>query len=250
MTSPHELSDPPTTARGPLPQNSRAHLPNYVSRLAALTGLAGVVFYAIGVFLPGSAPKPDATTAQVVGFFVRHRSPLLTGFALQLIALALLLCFLGQLSSVIASAGGTAAPAVTTMTAGWVILITIVAVSTLPAMAVVWGGAASSSSDLVRAAYDMQTLGTYAVSSTAAMVSIAAPSIIIWRRRILPTWLAVLGGAEVVANVVELVGLSYQHGTLAGGYADGIGLILWVIWVGAASGCIALRLHDNRQTAR
>jgi hypothetical protein len=249
MASLSDVSDPPSATPSPPPERPPDHLPAGLSTVAALTGLAGVAIYAIGVFLPGSAPKPDTATAQVVAFFVHHRGSLLTGFALQLIALALLLCFLGQLRTLIASAGGAGAPAASTMSAGWVVLMTVVAVSTVPAMAVVWRGAADISSDLVRLAYDMQTLGTYAVSATAAMVSVAAPSIIIWRQRILPRWIAVLGFAEVAANVVELGGLSSRHGTLAGGYADGVGLILWVLWVGVASGGMALRLRANRRIA-
>jgi hypothetical protein len=209
-----------------------------------------VVLYLIGVLLPGRAPTPDAPTPQVVAFFVHQRGPLLTGFALQLIALALLLCFLGQLRTLFASAGGAGTPAASTMTAAWVVLMTIAAVSVLPATTIVWRGAADTSADLVRLAYDMQTVGTYAVSATAAMVSVAAPSIIIWQSRILPGWIAVLGGAEVAVNAAELVGLSSRHGSLAGGYTDGVGLILWVLWVAAASGCLALRLRADKQAAR
>lgn len=209
-----------------------------VGRAGALAGLAGVIFYVIGVLLPGSAPRPDAATSVVVAFFVHHRSALLTGFALQLIALVFLLWFLGHLRALVAAVDG---PAATTMTAGWVVLVTIVGISTLPAMALIWRGAAATSPDLVRLAYDMQTLGTYAVASTAAIVSVLFPSIVIWHNRILPRWLAVLGAAEVAANVAELAGLPARHGALAGGYADGAGQILWVLWVAAASVCMMLR---------
>jgi hypothetical protein len=246
MVSPFDVADARTATPGP----GRDPLPSELSSPVALTGLAGVAFYLSGVFLPGRAPKPDAATPEVVAYLVHHRSTLLTGFALQLVALALLLCFLGQLGTLIASAGGAGRPAASTMTAGWVVLISIVAMSMLPATAIVWRGAASTSADLVRLAYDMQTLGSYAVSATAAMVSVAAPSIIIWRSRVLPRWIAVLGAAAVAANAVELLGLSSRSGSLAGGYIDGAGLLLWAVWVAAASGCLALRLRRNRQAAR
>ena len=40
------------------------------SRLAALTGLAGAVIYVVGVLLPGTVPKPDATGLSIANFFV------------------------------------------------------------------------------------------------------------------------------------------------------------------------------------
>ena len=91
----------------------------------------------------------------------------------------------------------------------------------------------------------MQTLGTYAASSTATIVAIEAPSFVIWRRRLLPRWLAVLGAAEIITNIFELAGLCSRQGALAGGYTDGIGPIIWVLWVAAASVCMALRFYRD-----
>ena len=48
-----------------------------ISRLGCLTGFAGAVFYIVGSLLPGSPPKPDAGTSQVVAFFVDKRGSLL-----------------------------------------------------------------------------------------------------------------------------------------------------------------------------
>ena len=229
------ISDAPIAEPRPAPPSGANGIVPGVGRAGALAGLAGVVVYVIGAFLPGNAPKPDVTTSQIVAFFVSHRSALLTEFALQLVALVLLLCFLGQLRTVIAAGGGIGVPLATTMTAGWVVLITMVSVASLPAMAIVWYGGTTTSPDIVRLAYDMETLGTYAMSATAAMVSVAAPSIVIWRQRILPRSLAVLGAAEVAANVVEFLGLAARHGALAGGNFYGIGLILWLLWVATVS---------------
>jgi hypothetical protein len=125
------------------------------------------------------------------------------------------------------------------MTAAWVVLTTTVLVGTLPAVALVWQGTPSVDPELVRLAYDMEILATYAVSATAAAVSIGVPSVVIWRSCVLPRWLALLGAAEVIVNAVELAGLFFRHGALAGGYADGIGALLWALWVAVASVCVA-----------
>jgi hypothetical protein len=134
-------------------------------------------------------------------------------------------------------------PAASTMTAGWVVLVTMVGASMLPAMAIIWRGGPAAGPGLVRLAYDMQTIGSYAGSAAAGIVSVLFPSIVIWRSRILPRWLAVLGAVEAAANLVELAGLSARHGVFAGGYADGAGQILWVLWVAAASLSMTFRHH-------
>jgi hypothetical protein len=70
----------------------------------------------------------------------------------------------------------------------------------------------------------------YALSAPAAAASVLAPSAIIWRTRVLPRWLAVLGLAEVAVNVIELAGLMTARGGDAAGYAAGIGPLLWTLW--------------------
>jgi hypothetical protein len=163
----------------------------------------------------------------------------LTGFGLELVALAFLLWFLGGLRALVARSGRDGDRLATTMTSAWVVLVTIVATAMLPAMAIVWSGGSGARPDLVSLAYGMQTLGTYSASSSAAFVSIGAPCIALWRSRLLPRWLVLLGGVEMAVNVVELIGLWSTHGALAAGYVYGIGPLAWVLWVAAASVCMA-----------
>jgi hypothetical protein len=217
-----------------------------LSRAGALTGLAGAALYVTGALLPGSAPKPDAAASQVIAYFVDKRGALLTGFSLELVAVGLLLCFLGYLRAVIAGTRSSSTALATSMVAAWMTTIAIVAAGTLPAIAIIWRGAPSTDPVLARFAYDIQTLTTYAITSTAALVSIGAPSIVIWRTCVLPRWLSVLGAAEIAVNIAELSGLSSQHGALAGGYAFGIGPLLWIAWFAAASACMTLKTHPQR----
>jgi hypothetical protein len=237
-------SDDPTTESTVLLPNAhrkRTAARIGVSRVGALTGLAGAVLYVTGALLPGTAPKPDAATSQVIAFFADKRDSLLTGFILELLAVGLLLCFLGYLRAVIADAHPSGTAIATSMVAAWAVTVAVVAAGTLPAVAIIWRGAPGASPDLARFAYDIQTLATYAVTSTAALVSVAAPSFVIWRTGVLPRWLSVLGAAEIAVNVVELTGLSSRHGALAGGYAFGTGPLLWIAWFAAASACMTLK---------
>jgi hypothetical protein len=218
------------------------------SALGALTGLAGAVVYVIGALLPGIAPKPDATTSAVAAFLAHNRSTLLTGFALELIAVGLMVWFVGYLYLAIADASPPQPVLAMSMVAAFVITIAVAAAGTVPVVAIVWRGAAAPS--LIRFAYDIQTIATYVATATVAAVSVAAPSVAIWRTNILPRWLCVLGAVEIAVNVAELVGLASRHGTFAGGYAGGAGPLLWLGWFAAASVCMALRARTAAKPAR
>ena len=77
-------------------------------------------------------------------------------------------------------------------------------------------------------------------------MSIGAPCLAIWRTGVLPRWLCALGALEIVVNLVELLGLASRHGSFAGGYAAGVGPLLWVVWFAAASACLAWRTSRDR----
>jgi hypothetical protein len=240
---------PGSTAHFPSAHPQRPAYSVGLSRAGALTGLAGAALYLAGALLPGSPPKPDATASQVVAFFAARQGSLLAGFSLELVAVGLLLCFLGYLRTVIAHAGHRSSSALaTSMVAAWVATVAIAAAGTLPAIAIIWRGAPSAEPVLASFAYDIQTLATYAITSTTALVSIGAPSVVIWRTRVLPRWLSVLGAAEIAVNVAELSGLSSRHGAFAGGYAFGVGPLLWIVWFAAASACMTLKAHAQRGT--
>lgn len=232
------LTVDPSTSTGRLEQSCGSTAGTAGRIVLALSGLAGSLLYVIGAFLPGSTPKPDASMSQVVGFFLRERNSLLAGSTIELASLLFILMFLGELRTVIGRSDDSVA---TAMTAAWVVLVTIVAVAMLPAIAILWGGVGTADPRIVRWAFDIQNLGLYSVSAPAAAISVAVPSAVIWRKRVLPRGLAILGVIEVAVNILEIIGLPAKHGALAGGYVDGIGPVVWVLWVAATSICMAIR---------
>ena len=245
------ISEAPATDSTALLPNARPERPaerTGPSRAGALTGFAGAALYVAGALLPGSSPKPDAATSQVIAFFADKRGSLLTGFSLELLAVGLLFCFLGYLRAVISGARPSGTAAATSMVAAWVATVAIVAAGTLPAVAIIWRGAPGTDPALARFAYDIQTLATYAITSTVALVSIGAPSVVIWRTGVLPRWLSMLGAAEIAVNLAELSGLSSRHGAFAGGYAFGAGPLLWIAWFAAASACMTFKTHSRQGT--
>jgi hypothetical protein len=161
-------SDDPATESTALLPNAHRKRPAVrigASRAGAATGLAGAVLYVAGALLPGSGLKPDVATSQVIAFFADKRDSLLAGFSLELVAVGLLLCFLGYLRAVIAGAHPSSTALATSMVAAWAVTVAVVAAGTLPAIAIIWRGAPGASPVLARFAYDIQTLATYAITS-------------------------------------------------------------------------------------
>ena len=182
----------------------------------------------------------------IATFFVDKRGALLTGFALQVIALGLLMWFVGQLYQLLNGSDPEHPALATTMLAAFVATMTIVAAGTIPSIAIVWSGARGAGPEIAGFAYAIMTISTYAATSTVAAVTILAASLIIWRTQVLPRWLCILGAIEIALNAVELIGLSFQHGLLAGGYAASIGAIVYLVWFAAASICMARRAAPDQ----
>jgi hypothetical protein len=146
---------------------------------------------------------------------------------------AFLLVFLGFLGDLLARAEGRPW-LLTFLTVGaWLTLFVITAVGLIPLAAAAWRGAVVTAPGIVRIAIDVTNLSEYALSAPVAAASTLAPAIVIWRTRALPRWLAGVALLEVAANIAELAGLAATNGTDAGGYAAGVGPVLWVVWAAA-----------------
>ena len=87
----------------------------------------------------------------------------------------------------------------------------------------------------MRLAYDVENLTLYALGAGAALVSVLAPTVVIWRTRVLPRWLVWLAAVAIFVDLTSLAGLASRHGVNAGGYAAGLGPFVWVVWVAALS---------------
>ncbi len=227
----------------PLPDASQTDHPMSESvwrRAGAAAGAAGALVYVASAYTAGTPLKPDASVQKVVSHLSDKRGGVLTGVLLAAVAVALLIWFLGHLREFLAVEGGSAPLANVTM-ASWVALLVIAIGGTVPLTAVVWRGAGQVDPGIVRLAFDASNLSLYSVSASAALLSVLAPTIVIWRSGALPRWLAALGAIEIAANIVELAGLFTRTGANAAGYADGIGPFVWVIWVAALSITMVIR---------
>jgi hypothetical protein len=202
------------------------------------------VAYVVGAFMGGTPLKPDDPIDKVVTHLHDHRSGLLGGTVLTLVGLALLLWFLGYLRALLAGVEDEGAPLATVTVASWVALFVLVGAGSIPLNVVVWRGADQVDPTLVRLAFDAGNLSLYAITATAALLSVLAPCVVIGRTKVLPRWLLAIGAVEIAVNLVEIAGMFSRNGWNAAGYAYGIGPIVWVVWVAAVSITMMLRRPD------
>ncbi len=207
-----ERVDPPITNR----VACAATTTRSIDVAAAWAGLVGVVLFVTGSLLAGSAPKPDASAADITAFVVQQRSSLLIGTALVLASIPFFGCFVGLLSGVLHDADGGRCTLARAATLGWTLQLSVVAIGILSDTALTWRGASGTDPHLVQFGYDLGTLSLYAVSAMAVALAVGATSVVIFRTGVLPRWLVALGAVEVVVNVVELAGLASRGGVNAG----------------------------------
>lgn len=219
------------------------------SRVGAASGAIGAAVYVVSAFTAGSPLRPDASIQEVVAHLSDERDAVLAGALLGLLAVGLLVWFLGYLVAFLAEAEGGRAPLASVTLASWVGLLVIVVAGGISLGAVVWAGARQLDPGIVRLAFDASNLSFYSLSAVPALLSVLAPIIVIWRSGWLPRWLVALGAIEIVVNVVELAGLFSRTGSNAAGYAWGLGPFVWVIWVAAVSVCVLLRGPEVDETA-
>ena len=132
------------------------------------------------------------------------------------------------------------------MVAAFVVTMAVVAAGTVPVVAIVWRGSPLPGPSLQSSfAYDVQSLATYALHLDSRGGVDQSPIAGDLAYRVLPRWLCVLGVVEIAVNAVELIGLASRHGALAGGYAAGVGPLLWVLWFAAASICMAWQARQR-----
>lgn len=219
------------------------------TRIGPVAGLTGLACYGAGS-LVAALPRPGTATSTVTAHLASSRGSVLAGIALMVLALPFLLVFLGFLVDLLGQAEGRPW-LLTFITAGaWLALFTIIAAGLIPVAAVAWRGAAATSPGTVRLAIDMTNLSQYALSAPAAAASVVAPTFVIWHTRALPRWLAGFAILEVSANVAELPGLAATKGAESGGYAAGVGPVLWVLWgVAVAVTAFAVRPATAPATA-
>jgi hypothetical protein len=206
-----------------------------------VSGVAGAALYAVSAFTAGSPLKPDASLQNVISHLTTSRGALLAGVVLNLVATALLLCFLAYLVCFVAEAEGGRGPLSMLTLGSGVGVLAIVTGGQIPLDVVTWSGPAHFDPTVTRLAFDMANLSLYSISAVVVAVLVLTPTVVVWRSGALPRWLLAVAALEITINAVELGGLFGRAGADAGGYAEGLGPFVWLIWVAAVSLCLMRR---------
>src|SRR5271167_119812 len=84
-------------------------------------------------------------------------------------------------------------------------------------------------------------LPLYSLSAIAALLSVLAPIVVIWRAAYCLARTA--GAHRVHRQYGEFADLFWWSGFNDGGYVDGIGPFVWVVWVAAVSVCMLMKFR-------
>ena len=214
-----------------------------IGKLAATAGIAGVAVYLVAILVVAAPPRPDAPVSQVVSYYTAHRHAyLLQSLALS-VAVLLLIPFLGALFSALDGPEDGRRPLAVASLVAFVLIVAVTFIGTLPMTAVVWRGPESVPSSEVADAFAINNLSLYALSATLAAATVLMPAAVILAFRPLSRIVCLIGAASVILNAVELAGITSHNGWDAAGFGSGVGLFLWLAWVGSL--CVAMLLHRN-----
>src|SRR5437879_3636207 len=100
-------------------------------RWESLSGVAGLAFVFVALFLPGPPPKTDDTTAVLTATLVDHRTAFVYGMLLAALGLMALLWFFGVLGARLASLERRTSPSAIAAVAGGLIGIALMFVGML-----------------------------------------------------------------------------------------------------------------------
>jgi hypothetical protein len=154
--------------------------------MGAAAGAAGAVVYVVSAFTAGVPLRPDAPVSKIIAHLSDKRGALLDGVLLGVIGVGLLLWFLSYLRAFLAQHEGGQAPLAGVTMASWVALLVIAVAGATPLAAVIWRGAGDVNPQIANLAFDASNLSLYSLSAPAAILSVLAPMVVIWRSRALP----------------------------------------------------------------
>ncbi len=203
-------------------------------RLAAGAGVVAALMTIMYVVMPPSTGT-NPSASYVVSVIASNREGALFKNLVGTLSFFLFLFFLGSLFSALGRAeGGTGWMSLVAFGAG-LVMTAVHSVESVVAYALAWHVAREGNLAVVTALSDIQNLVAYFYAVPLSVI-LAAASVVSFRTRVLPRWIAWMG---FVASGLWLVGaagvLDPQHG-LATGIGLGVGLVLvFLVWIPATS---------------
>ncbi len=204
-------------------------------RVAAGMGIAAVILFLVGSFIPGAFPQPGDPVEEIQSFYQEKRTALLVGYIVLGLGAVAFVWFLGAFRAALGRAEGPSARLTSVTFAGGILQLVNGIVGGAVSLAVVFGGAAAADPSLSHLAFNMANISTASYGFTIALF-IGASSLLAIRTGVLPRWLALLGFVTVAVGLIGTLTIFSDEGFFSPGGAYGyVGFALFSIWLIAVS---------------
>jgi hypothetical protein len=212
-----------------------------LERFAAGAGILGTLMSVTYVLMPPHGSRYPYTP-QVIAEMARNHESYLFKNLLGTLSFFTFLFFLGSLYSALRRAEGDTGWLSLLALGGGLVMTAVHSLESVASYALAWHVAHEGDVAAVTALGDIQDLTAYYYAVPLAVMFVAA-SIVAYRTRVLPRWIAWLG---FVAGAVWIVGaagvLDPQNGPLTA-IGFGIGLLVYWLWIPATS-IVLMRRQD------
>lgn len=215
-----------------------------LERIAAGAGIVGTFMSITYVFMPphgGAYPYTPAVIAEMA----RNHEAYLVKNLLGTLSFFFFLFFLGSLYSTLRRAEGDMGWLSLLAVGGGLLMTAVHSLESVASYALAWHVAHEGSVGAVTALGDIQDVTAYYYAVPLAVMFVAA-SIVAYRTRVLPRWIAWLGFVGGAVWLVGAVGvLDPQNGPLTA-IGFGIGLLAYWLWV-PATGIALMRRPESAE---
>ncbi len=195
-------------------------------RWGALAGIEFVVLVLIGAFIAGAPPKLTDSAEKITKYYSDNQDALKVGNVLAGLSLIAFLWFLGTLFGRLRRAeGGNGRVSGIALTGGVAVTAAAAIAYGINAYGVVYPEAGDG-------AFRISTI-LFGYLGFAAAAFVAGSSIVLLRTKLLPAWVAYLGGINTLLWIVGGVVVSSTEDVW--GYLSFAAFLSWVLWIAVVS---------------
>ena len=203
-------------------------------RIAVATGYAAVVLFLVGFLMPGTPPTAVSSIDKIRSFYLDKRTSLLVGSVLIWFGIVFFVWFAGAVRAHLSRHEGGTGRLATLALGGGLLAAAGILVGTLVPAALAYHIAKDADPGLLRALYDIGTVGAV-LTAPGGAVFIGATTIATLRYAALPRWTAWVG---IVAGLIQLLGTTpvfstsgFLSPTGAVGYITFLSAMVWIVVV-------------------
>jgi hypothetical protein len=218
-------------------------------RLAAATGIVFVALQLATIPLMGDTPDFDAKIGTIRDYLVDDSGGLLWATTLNALSAFFFIWFLGILRSVLRVAEGGQGRLSAVAFGGGLVTIALAVAGSVPITALAWEDTAKVADDgLLRVAWNLNTLAFVPLGAIAT-VFVLAVTAVIFRTRLFPMWVGVVGLVTAAVGLIGLFALAADDYDTPLAFFGFLGYVLTMLFVLVLSVYMVIRLGGNRTAA-